>query len=142
SHFVPNAAKRVVGEKLDNVARSEELIANGQFAAISWRGRLLAHLLSFRRVVVVLVNPADRFILGPEGFEIGRVEELEKLDQCWFAEKEKPGGGASIRCTEIDSQLVEKTKKISTILMIGVAQSVPCDPKVNLEPFRLIAAPH
>ena len=35
SHLVPDAAERVVGEELDHVARGEELVADGQLAAVA-----------------------------------------------------------------------------------------------------------
>ena len=65
-HLVPDAAQRVVGEELDDVARREELVADGQLAAVARRGGFLAHLLPLGVVVEVLVDPANRLVLAPE----------------------------------------------------------------------------
>src|ERR1700688_3281129 len=78
-HLIPEAAESVVGEELDDIARGKELVADGQFPTIPWRGGFLAHLLPLSFVVVILVNPADGLVglpdfgelLGRNGFVLG-----------------------------------------------------------------------
>ena len=77
-HLIPDAAQRVVGEELDDVARREELVADGQLAAVARRGGFLAHLLPLRWIVEILVDPADRLVLAPERLRARVVEEIEK----------------------------------------------------------------
>lgn len=61
-HLIPDAAQRVVGKELDDVARREELVADGQLAAVAWCRGFLPHPLPLLRSVEVLVNPADGFV--------------------------------------------------------------------------------
>src|SRR5262249_6468270 len=74
-HLVPDATEGVVGKEFNNIARREELGANGQLTTISRRASF-PHLLSFSRVVVILINPTDRLILGPEHVEVWSVEKF------------------------------------------------------------------
>ena len=52
-HLIPEAAEGVVGEELDDVAWGEELVADGQLAAVARRRRFVAHLPTFFRRIVV-----------------------------------------------------------------------------------------
>ncbi|MGH8017915.1 MAG: hypothetical protein ACREIA_06435 [Opitutaceae bacterium] len=62
-HLDPEATEGVIREKFDDVARREELIADGEFvrvAGIARRGA--AHRLPFVVGVEVLVEPAERLV--------------------------------------------------------------------------------
>ena len=65
-HLVPDAAEGVVGEKLDDIARREELVSYGQFATVARRGGFLAHLLAFFLAIEVLIEPADSLVFDPQ----------------------------------------------------------------------------
>ncbi|MGE0682724.1 MAG: hypothetical protein AB7P69_17705 [Candidatus Binatia bacterium] len=88
AHLIPDAAQRVVGKKLDDVAWSKELVAHGQLAAVARRRGLVAHLFPFGGVVVILIDPADGLILNPQRLQVGRVKELQQFQQRRFAGKE------------------------------------------------------
>ena len=75
AHLVPDAAERVVGEELDDVARREELVAHGQLAAVARRLALLAHLPALVLAVEELVDPADGLVLAPHAGELGGVQD-------------------------------------------------------------------
>ena len=74
-HLEPDAPERVVGEKLDNVAGREELVADGELAAIARRLALLAHLRALVAAVEELVHPADGLVLAPHRRELGGVQD-------------------------------------------------------------------
>ena len=71
-HLQPDAAERVVGEELDDVARREELVADGQLAAVARRLALVAHLLALFAAIEELVDPADRLVLAPDARQLRR----------------------------------------------------------------------
>ena len=73
-HLIPDAAEGVVGEELDDIAGGEELVADGELPAVAGSGGFVAHGLPLGLIVVVLVNPADGFVLGPEAGDLGRSE--------------------------------------------------------------------
>ena len=79
THFVPDAAERVVGEELDDVARREELVAHSQLVAVARRLALLAHLAALVLPVEELVDPADGLVFAPHAGEFGGVHDLEEL---------------------------------------------------------------
>ena len=78
AHLVPDAAERVVGQELDDVAGREELVADRQFAAVARRLALLAHLPPLVLAVEILVDPADRLVLAPHPLQIVAVERREQ----------------------------------------------------------------
>ena len=121
-HLIPDAAERVVGEKLDDVAGSKELIADGQLAAISRGRRFLTHLLPLGRVIVILIDPADRLVFGPEFLQVGVVEQGEQGKERLFAgEKERLRRASIKERAEIDGQLVEQAEQVAAVAVVGVA---------------------
>ena len=86
-HLVPDAAQGVVREELDDIARSEELVAYRQFAAIARRRRFLAHLPTFFLRIVVLIDPANRFIFSPECFDVRVIDQVQQRQQRRFTGK-------------------------------------------------------
>ena len=76
-HLQPQPAECVVDEELHDVARSEELVAHGQFAAVARRLALVAHLLALFAAIEELVDPADRLVLAPNPRQIGSVEDAQ-----------------------------------------------------------------
>ena len=83
AHLVPDAAERVVGEELDDVARREELVADGKLAAIpgGLRSALLwvAHRGAFFLGVEELIDPADGLVLAPDVGKLRAVQDFEEL---------------------------------------------------------------
>src|SRR5882672_2908185 len=77
-HLIPDAPERVVGEELHYIPRRKELVTHGQLAATAWGGRLVAHFLTFGRLIVVLVDPTDGLIFAPHSSEFGRVKDSKK----------------------------------------------------------------
>ena len=77
-HLHPRAAEGVVRQELHDVARREELVADGQLAAVPRRLALVAHLLALVGAVEVLVDPPDRLVVGPDPVQFGAVQRLEK----------------------------------------------------------------
>jgi hypothetical protein len=92
SHFVPDAAEGIVREEFDDVARGEELVTDGEFAGIAWRGGFGAHFFAFVGVVVVLVDPADGFVFCPEVGDGGAIEFVEELVEGGFGWEEEAHG--------------------------------------------------
>ena len=80
-HLVPDAAQRVVGEELDDVAGREELVAEGQFIGVARGGALLADLIPQFLRREILVHPADGLVLGPDVLEVVAVEQGENVVQ-------------------------------------------------------------
>ena len=139
-HLIPDTAEGVVGEELDDVARGEELVADGQLAAVARRGGFLAHLLPLGGVVVILVDPADGFVLGPEGIEVGGVEEVEQVQQGGLAGEEQTLGRAAVEeHAEIDGQFIEEAEEVAAIAVVGVAQAGTGHLLKDLEPLGLVA---
>ena len=95
AHLVPDAAERVVGEELDDVARREELVADRQLAAVARRLALLAHLPPLVLAVEELVDPADRLVLAPHVLQIVAVERSRaaRRTRSCAAKAPKPGRG-------------------------------------------------
>src|SRR5665213_2653406 len=77
-HLHPQAAERVIDKKLHDISRREELVAYGQFPAVTRRLALLAHSLALFAAIEELVDPADRLVLTPNGRQIGDVEDGQK----------------------------------------------------------------
>ncbi len=78
-HLIPDAAEGVVGEELDDVAGSEELIADGEFSGVARGGRLLAHLLALCGRVEVLIHPPDGLVLTPKRFHVTCIKQFQQL---------------------------------------------------------------
>src|SRR5262245_57590827 len=79
AHLVPDATECVVREELDHVTRREELVADGQLAAVAWRLARLAHLPALILAVKELVDPAYGLVLAPHAGELGGVQDVEEL---------------------------------------------------------------
>src|SRR5207247_410028 len=75
-HLKPRSPERVVDQKLDDVARREELIANGQLAAVARSLALLAHPFAFVARVEELVHPSYRLVLTPHAGEVYCVQHV------------------------------------------------------------------
>ena len=88
--FVPQAAKGVVHQKLDHIARRKELVAHRQFAAVARCLAGVAHGLALFLGVEVLVDPADGFVLAPQRGDVVIVDELQHLQQRRFAGEQTP----------------------------------------------------
>src|SRR5690606_40656119 len=57
----PETPEGVIHQKLDHIARREELVAYCQLAAVAWCLTGIAHRLALFLGVEVLVDPADGF---------------------------------------------------------------------------------
>ena len=66
AHLVPETPETVVGQKFDDIARGEELIADGQLTAVARGTGRLAHRLALFLTIEVLVDPSDGLVLAPD----------------------------------------------------------------------------
>ena len=104
-HLQPDAAERVVDEKLDDVARREELVAHGQLAAVARRLALVAHLLALFAAIEELVDPADRLVLAPDPRQLGGVQDgQQRLERRRFGQSTEAASRRSKRTlTSVES---------------------------------------
>ena len=77
-HFEPRPPERVVDEKLDDVARREELVANGQLATVARCLALLAHPLALVARVEELVHPPDGLVFTPHAEQVRCVQHFQQ----------------------------------------------------------------
>ena len=72
-HLEPSAAESVVDQKLDDISRGEELVADGELAAVAGGLAGFAHGAALVLAVKILVDPTDRLVLDPHRGELGGV---------------------------------------------------------------------
>ena len=126
SHFVPDATEGVVGQELDDVAGREELVADGQFAAVARRLRGVPHRFAFFFGVEVLVDPADRFVFAPELIDLGIVDlDPSNSRQDRFARKQSTLWTEAIeQHRQIDGEFVKQAEQVLLIGGSRLAQAV------------------
>src|SRR5262249_13817613 len=88
AHLVPDASERVVDEELDDVPRREELVAKRELVGGTRRLAGLAGVVAKLLWDGVLVDPADRLVLAPDGRNVGLVEELDHALQAGVRRKD------------------------------------------------------
>ncbi|WP_459935502.1 hypothetical protein [Desulfonatronum parangueonense] len=139
-HFVPDPAQGVVREKFYHIARSEELVANGEFPAVA-RGRGLGtHFFALFHGVEILIDPADGFILGPELFQFRGVDQAQQIFQgCLTGEQPSLGAEAVEEHGQVQGEFVEQAEQIALVGVPGLAQGCPGQLGIRLETFGLSA---
>ena len=120
AHLVPDAAERVVGQELDDVARREELVAHGELAAVA-RGRGFgAHLAALVLAVEVLVDPADGLVLLPDRGELGVVQDREEIGERLAPGPEQARGIAPVEeHADLAAELVEQALEVEPVAVVG-----------------------
>ena len=77
-HLVPEAAQGIVREELYDIPWGKKLVPYRQFPAIARRRRVGAHLPTFFLRIVVLIYPTNRFIFGPEWFDLRVIDQIQQ----------------------------------------------------------------
>ena len=107
-HLQPEAAERVVDEKLHDISRREELVAHSQFAAVARCLAFVTHLPAFFAAIEELVDPADRLILAPNPRQIRGVEGAQKRLERLPLRPQDRGGIAPVKQNlDLGRELVE-----------------------------------
>ena len=115
-HLDPGAAECVVDEELDDVAGREELVADGELAAVPRCLALIAHPLSFFLAVEELVEPADRLVVVPDRRELGGVELAEHGLEGVAAGPEQAGGVVAVEeDLDFGGELVEERLEVEPV---------------------------
>jgi hypothetical protein len=150
-HFVPDAAERVVGEELDNVARGEKLVADSELVTVARRLGLGPHLSPLLVAVEALIDPADGFVFVPDcrrssvvGRQPGKVrivQDIEQLLKRLTARPEQAGWVAAVEeHTHLTANLVEEALDVEPVAVIWELGKSRCEASELLEACRLLAA--
>ena len=99
-----------------------------------------AHLLPLVIVVEILVNPPNRLVLAPEGFQLGVVEELEEFLELRLAREEQAEGREAVEeDAEVEGEFVEEAAEEDAVALVLAAEVGAGDVLEDLEAFRVEA---
>ena len=119
-HLVPGAAQRIIGEELNDISGREELVADGQLAAVARGGGGVAHGAALVLAVEILVDPADRLVLAPDARQLRSVEDIQQVEQGLPARPEQRGRVAAVeQHLDLGPQLVEQAFQVELIALVG-----------------------
>ena len=142
-HLVPDATQRVVCQELDHVPGREKLVAEGQLIRVAGGLALLASLVPQFLGREVLVDPADRLVLGPDPFQFLAVEQVDHLVQhpLWRVDPVRRVGGAEQHADLLRERAAQPVQEVSVclLLMPGVVTLllIRVLGEVEEEPLRL-----
>ena len=119
AHLVPDAPERVVRQELHHIAWREELVAHGELAAVARGLALGAHLLALVVAVEVLVDPADGFVLGPDGREVRRVQHRQQIGEGLPARPQQAPRVAPVeQDSDLSPNLVEEALHVEPVAVV------------------------